>query len=405
MHLYRHTTLTSGQIRDLVGASVNSTRRRLGILRRQGWIDSFWTRRSGLLLPQHWVLAEAGHRWAAFHEHEQPLTARQLRVRTEAVAAGTQLAHTDGIHDFFVGLVRAARILSSPDNEPLDLPSHAGAPASPGRRTLLAPQDPTEAEAEPLRAHPPGRYRLARWWSSAHVGNRLNMMVRPDGHGVWEFQAVEAVPSPDAPSCSDEPVEVCADQNGTRLPAPETTAAEGSETEGATSPAVPRAHQVGFYLEYDRGTETLERLVAKIGPYQRMRTERFGPDWVLLFVLPTLRRESNVHRALHGLTVFGGPATPAPSIPRGDLPVFTTNQHEIDAQQLLGPAAAVWWPLTPPQEPPGSFSPPHPRLRLAQLPAGRDLHWYLDPGAPTPADDPLRPLREQAHRMGSPPRP
>ena len=77
----------------------------------------------------------------------------------------------------------------------------------------------------------------------------------------------------------------------------------GRPPRGAASPSRrPRrlAHggcQVGFWLEYDTGTEPLHRLVAKIDPYARLRRIG-GPDYPVLFHLPNQTREANLHRQL-----------------------------------------------------------------------------------------------------------
>ncbi|WP_285627690.1 replication-relaxation family protein [Kineosporia sp. NBRC 101677] len=528
LHLYRHATLTTAQIGDLVAASPHATRRRLGLLQRQGWIDRFQVRRAGLLLPVHWVLADFGNRWAASYEHDKPMTARQLQARNEAVAGSSQLAHTDGIHDFFVELIRAGRILSGPDDETTDSPPGTGNHPARGRFGRAVPPQQAEpvswmkSAQEPGEGqHPPGCYRLARWWSPAHTANTLDLQVRPDGHGVWEYHRtgpVPRAPSSHAPA-TDPPitnspgtvpagadstgtdlpgtvpagadstgtdlpgtVPAGADSTGTDLPGtdlpgtdspgtgpsatkpsltkplslepPSTVAAQlslGSASEPAPAgqstaapdeelapdagpgsaggsdgdddspdpagppaaelPGSPRPYRVGFYLEYDRGTETLERVVGKVGVYQRLRDERVGPDWLLLFVLPTPGRELNVHRALNGFPLSGSGHVLNLSFTWSDLQVFTTNQHQIADQEPLGPAGAVWWRVPPPWpgNTPGTGEPAGPgsgpRLTLAQLPATRALRWYLDPGPPRPTDDPLHPLREQARRTGGPPRP
>lgn len=87
--------------------------------------------------------------------------------------------------------------------------------------------------------------RLARWWSERRCAAEWGEFVRPDGHGVWVEDGV----------------------------------------------------QVGFFLEYDRGTEPLDRLVAKLSGYHELAEAE--PDPVLvLFVLPSHRREAGVRQAL-----------------------------------------------------------------------------------------------------------
>lgn len=87
--------------------------------------------------------------------------------------------------------------------------------------------------------------RLARWWSERRCAAEWGEFVRPDGHGIWVEDHV----------------------------------------------------QVGFFLEYDRGTEPLDRLVTKLAGYTELVEAE--PDPVLvLFVLPTHRREAGVRQAL-----------------------------------------------------------------------------------------------------------
>lgn len=58
---------------------------------------------------------------------------------------------------------------------------------------------------------------------------------------------------------------------------------------------------VEFFVEWDRGTETLGRLVAKLGGYERFESERGASAWVV-FAFPSPRRESAAWRALAGAT-------------------------------------------------------------------------------------------------------
>ena len=60
--------------------------------------------------------------------------------------------------------------------------------------------------------------------------------------------------------------------------------------------------QVEFFLEWDRGTETLSRLVAKLGGYEILEGERGVAAWVL-FAFGSTRREHNARAALEGATV------------------------------------------------------------------------------------------------------
>ena len=93
--------------------------------------------------------------------------------------------------------------------------------------------------------------------------------------------------------------------------------------------------EVECFLEYDRCTEPLTRLVSKLHGYRRFEEERGESAW-LLFAFSSSRREATARRALAG----------------ADVPVAT---GVIGRQDV--PSAALWWPL-------GSDS----RMRLAELP-------------------------------------
>jgi hypothetical protein len=60
--------------------------------------------------------------------------------------------------------------------------------------------------------------------------------------------------------------------------------------------------RVECLLEYDRGTETLDRLRAKLAGYERFERERGATAWVL-FAFTSARREANARAALEGATV------------------------------------------------------------------------------------------------------
>ncbi|HVE46692.1 MAG TPA: replication-relaxation family protein [Acidimicrobiales bacterium] len=80
---------------------------------------------------------------------------------------------------------------------------------------------------------------------------------------------------------------------------------------------------VEFFLEYDRGTETLARLVDKLADYERFESERGASAWVV-FCFSSPRREGTARRALAGATV----------------PIATAA-----LSRPLGAAEAVWLPL------------------------------------------------------------
>ena len=142
--------------------------------------------------------------------------------------------------------------------------------------------------------------RLLRWWSEQHATDvYAQSNIRPDGHGVWT-------------------------------------------AEGRT---------VGFFLEHDRGTEDLPRVVAKLRAYARLA--EFGPRYPVLLWLPTPERQANVLRLLAGV--------------RMPMPVATAV-HGPD------PAGRVWTLST---DLPAN---PARRRRLHELPSDHGPRSGTNPG-------------------------
>src|SRR2546421_5237038 len=141
---------------------------------------------------------------------------------------------------------------------------------------------------------------LLRWWSEQHataVFNRSQTrkaQIHPDGHGVW-------------------------------------TAA---------------GYTVGFFLEHDRGTEDVPRVLRKLKGYEQLA--RTGPRLPVLLWVPSARREASLLDALRG--------APLP------MPVATAV-HGDD------PAAAVWTLTVDPLR----------RRALHELPADPGPAGYPDP--------------------------
>jgi hypothetical protein len=156
------------------------------------------------------------------------------------------------------------------------------------------------------RGHPGTR--LARWWSARTTAAGYGGRIKPDGHGVWT---------------------------------------DGERT-------------VGWFLELDRGTEALPRVAGKMAAYRRLHAEG-GPDYPVLFVLPSRAREQNLHRKLAD--------TPEPT-----LTVATTSPEAGD-----NPAGPVWRVVGNGRH----------RLDLAELPSGHGQPGPFNPGPPRPDEDPL----------------
>jgi hypothetical protein len=125
--------------------------------------------------------------------------------------------------------------------------------------------------------------RLDEWWSERHCAREWGEVVRPDGYGIWS-------------------------EADTSLP---------------------------FLLEYDNGTERLERLAAKLDGYVGLAAAAGHPNWVL-FSFPSPRRERDARRVLDHRAV----------------PVATASREPGTAAD-----AAIWLPVRRHGA----------RLRLAQL--------------------------------------
>jgi hypothetical protein len=158
--------------------------------------------------------------------------------------------------------------------------------------------------------------RLARWWSSAHTAAALGRRVHPDGHGVW--------------------------RDGGR--------------------------EVGFFLEFDTGGESLAVVAAKLAPYRRLRIDG-GPAWPVLFWLPTAAREANLHKRLAGMA------------PLGVTVATASREHAAQTASAgpTGPAGPAWKIAGNGRR----------RLHLAELPSHPGQPGPYHPGPPSPDQDPL----------------
>jgi hypothetical protein len=124
------------------------------------------------------------------------------------------------------------------------------------------------ALATHARHRRPGSAALTVWWSERACNDRWGHVVRPDGYGRWR---------------------------------------EGDR-------------EVDFFLEYDRGTEPLNRLAAKLAGYQELANATQIPTPVLLW-LPSAGREASARQALSGQTRWASlsfvVATASPVLGRG----------------------------------------------------------------------------------------
>ncbi|NMO57786.1 hypothetical protein HH310_42320 [Actinoplanes sp. TBRC 11911] len=158
--------------------------------------------------------------------------------------------------------------------------------------------------------HHPGT-RLVRWWSERSTAEKFGRKIKPDGHGVW--------------------------------------------TDGG--------QEIGFFLELDRGTEPIGRLVDKLASHRRLCAEG-GPQYPILFALPSRIREQNLHRKL------------------ADRPEPTLIVATTSPESGPDPAGPVWRLVGNGRH----------RLVLAELPSNHGQPGGFTIGPPQPADDPLRPF-------------
>jgi len=128
------------------------------------------------------------------------------------------------------------------------------------------------------RHHPD--MRLLRWWSEPEATSRFSG-IHPDGHGLWQA---------------------------------------GTGT-------------IGFFLEYDTGTEDLPRLVEKLGGYERLARSG-GPTYPVLFWLHSPDRESHLHQRLAGVASRCpiATATRHPTSPGPAGPTWAVVGHDVDSR-------------------------------------------------------------------------
>ncbi|KUL25818.1 replication-relaxation family protein [Actinoplanes awajinensis] len=149
---------------------------------------------------------------------------------------------------------------------------------------------------------------LIRWWSERTTTSAFDRRIHPDGHGIWR--------------------------------------------DGTT--------ETGFFLELDRGTESLTRLVDKLAAYRRLRADG-GPGYPVLFALPNQAREQHLHAKLADQLLAG-------------LLVATCV-----TQPGVSPAGPVWW-----------LAGNGPRRRsLAELATDDGPAGPLNPGPAMPDHHPL----------------
>jgi hypothetical protein len=121
------------------------------------------------------------------------------------------------------------------------------------------------------------QYALAEWWSERKIAKTVGEIVRPDGYGQWR--------------------------------------------EGARS--------VSFFVEYDNGTETLERLVDKFEGYRNLVMADISHP--ILFIFVTVARHNNFHRLASGRY--------------HDLAGLSVASTALPELAATSPAGPVWLPV------------------------------------------------------------
>jgi hypothetical protein len=170
--------------------------------------------------------------------------------------------------------------------------------SSPRLNHLLAVNDFFVDLTHHARTHP-GR-QLTQWWPERVITDACHAIARPDGYGEW----TEHHPTRDT---RREP--------------------DGHGAAGRTGPG--SGVTVGFFLELDRGTEPLPRLVDKLTGYRQLADA--GITRPVLIVVPTATRETHLHA--HPVIRDTGPGGP---------PVVATASTNSMSAAGLTPADAVW---------------------------------------------------------------
>ncbi len=150
--------------------------------------------------------------------------------------------------------------------------------------------------------------RLVRWWSGPDTARRYNGRLHPDGHALWRDNDIAT----------------------------------------------------GLFVEFDRGTEDLWRLVRKLIAYDQIAAEG-GARYPVLFWLHSARRETDLHDEF------------ARRRPTGPVPVATAVRDPLGP----GPAGPVW----------ALIGDPAPRRRLGELPFDHGDRLQLTPNLHDPALD------------------
>lgn len=187
---------------------------------------------------------------AAFFNHPNTAARRLTKLRDIGLVARFHRPQPTGgfspwhwvIGPLGAQLAAAARDATAPTQQALRA-RHAKLAASPTLPHLLGTNQFFIDLHVHARNHP--HTQLVRWWSEHDTVARYHGRIHPDGHALWRH----------------------------------------------------RATVIGLFLEYDRGTENLTRLVRKLNAYDELAADG-GPAYPILFWLTSTSREANLHAAL-----------------------------------------------------------------------------------------------------------
>ena len=275
--------------------------------------------------PQHWTLTRTGRAILAAEDGHPDTTTLHRAPRTPpaAIAHSAQLRHQLGVNTCLTTL--ATHTLS--------------------RHTASGAAD--------------GDVGLRAWWGQARCTRHFGDHVRPDAYALLTHHPNNYPPDGPQP---------CGSQSGGQPHEADRSPDRLSRTHPHPRPS-SAACQLGFFLEYDTGSETLHRLADKLPRYHHLATAT-AITTAVLFWLPTSAREHHTRTVLiRALAALPHPqrlpiATTSPRPHHSTHPNTTHPNITHTAPHTAGhlpplcalapswdPHAPAWSPLTaPPQQ-------------------------------------------------------
>jgi hypothetical protein len=230
------------------------------------------------LVTEHQVLTTSHLAWLAFPSRDRAEQRLRILARRDVLARFRPLVRPGSTEwryalGYTGAVISAARQGTSPPRPAAHAARVLRLAENPRLNHLLGVNGFFAGLARHARTHPDSR--LETWWSETRATRACGSLARPDGFGRWR----------------------------------------------------ERGQQIRFFLEYDTGTETIDRLINKLDGYHDV-DEAGGPAGVVLFWLPSARREASLRRRLG----------PAPLVPVGTA----TAEHARAAG--TSPAGPLWLP-------------------------------------------------------------